>query len=220
MKERVKATEFRNMYERSGLTLAHWELILKTSSKDSKERAFTQAVINGQIDSGNFSHREYLGRSHWKRIKNNMRRITRGLRGTMGKWVEPQRKQLAQDIVDFATSEWIYHPTLDDFIKPKSIIGIYWSMEEIKWDEVDQTWHFIAKQIDRGVVMDKYIPTLLHSYYFEQGEVVDPAYTSPDKLLDILKTTVPVDILRKRVKERRGYLPDYARNWEQPIIKV
>jgi hypothetical protein len=60
-----------NIHEHGGLTPGHWGMLLPTLKRDGSSMAkqlehYGTKVIDGLFPSGNFHHRDYLERRHWR----------------------------------------------------------------------------------------------------------------------------------------------------------
>src|SRR3989344_2332420 len=143
----TSAQESPPLHERGGLTLAHWEVLAKITPKASKVREFAKAVLDGRIDPSNFSHREYLGRRHWRIVNTNILDATEGFNKIIGIAFNRRNYQLTKEVKNYVVSEDGTYISLNDIIKPIEKVAVSDHIdphEYLKWDGFSRSWQHIT----------------------------------------------------------------------------
>jgi|SRR3989344_1912011 len=183
------------LQEQAELTRQHWAILARVTTKKSKVREFANAVLDGRIDSSNFSHREYLGSRHWVEVVKSLKPFKKGLNHFLIRKLNSAKYQLIQELDVFVDKEKSLSYTLDDYIaRLGSNINAVWGT--LKWSKMDKVWETyfqFARTTGSGRVKYRWYregPTppdvLLNSWLLSENECLDPTHTEPRILLEKL----------------------------------
>ena len=209
-----QSSEGLKLQEQGGLTTQHWAILARVTPKKSKAREFANAVLDGRIDSSNFSHREYLGSRHWIEVMKRLKPFKKGVSHFLVRKLIPTKYQLIQELEVFADKERSLSYTLNDYIYDDLGKSMRRDYIEIAWNNYSKVWetfiHFTEKfkiigKIYREGPTDK--NDLFSSWLLSDDECSDIQHTSPDNLNKILleQARQNPDLIQNRFKNNHGW---------------
>src|SRR3989344_4360201 len=128
------------LQEQAELTRQHWAILARVTTKKSKVREFANAVLDGRIDSSNFSHREYLGSRHWVEVVKSLKPFKKGVNHFLVSRLIPAKYQLVQELDVFTNKERSLSYTLNDYIFDDLGKSMRRDYIEIAWDNYSKVW--------------------------------------------------------------------------------